>query len=538
MNYDGLTDATTAGALDLAWLAAQLEPVSEYGARVFEKIEPFARGREAAAQASARRIAHAAEQIDDALADAVRDVLRRVPDIAAARARARMGDVLDDAAFVELLRFCDACTQLTALVAGASALEWKTADGIDDLRAVLERGRAGQNGFYLDERFDARLADTRVAARTAQASYDAARRRLAERVAGALSREGLEDEFIVMRADLIGGLPAGVRAIREAPTYLLCALELDEPALEALRIRDVATQAVAIAEAEVRAALSLEVRTRCPALDEAAIRCGHLDVLVAQARFARRFSCVPAEIVADGVVEVRDARFLPLEERLLLEGRTYAPIAAELDGVCVLTGPNMGGKSVALQTCGAIAAYAALGLPVPAASARVALFERIAWLGIGSDAELGGVLSSFAKEVVRLRDVLARASERTLALVDEFARTTTPQEGRALLIATIERLRAAGACAFVATHLAGVAGAARARHYTVRGLRDSPQPAADGDLEGALASLARSMDYTLIEVAGDEVGAADAIALAALLGLDREFIQSAYVHLKERPWIR
>ncbi|HEY5256774.1 MAG TPA: hypothetical protein VIJ12_00145, partial [Candidatus Baltobacteraceae bacterium] len=71
MNYDGLTDATTAGALDLAWLAAQLEPVSEYGARVFEKIEPFARGREAAAQASARRIAHAAEQIDDALADAV-----------------------------------------------------------------------------------------------------------------------------------------------------------------------------------------------------------------------------------------------------------------------------------------------------------------------------------------------------------------------------------------------------------------------------------------------------------------------------------
>ena len=105
-----------------------------------------------------------------------------------------------------------------------------------------------------------------------------------------------------------------------------------------------------------------------------------------------------------------------------------------------------------------------------------------------------------------------------LVLLDEFARTTTPREGRALLVAVIERLREMHACALAATHLSGVTKATGARHYAVRGLRGIPRAPATDDLAQALETLAASMDYTLEEVRGERQQGADAIALASLLG--------------------
>jgi DNA mismatch repair protein MutS2 len=533
MNVDELLDAATATALDVPWLLEQLAPVGAYGERAFERLRPFRRGDAAGARTNALRIVAAANEIDGRRVDAMRDALRHAPDVAAALARASMGDVLDDPAFLELLRFCDAWKRLGALAAEAPTLAWMPHAAVDELAATLERGRAGNAGFYLDDRFDPALSAARDAARVAQATYETARGRLAASAAAILSREHLDEEFIVMRADLQGALPPGVRVMREAPTYLLCALELDEAALESLRRRDDAVQSVAAAEQAVRARLSSAVRARSAALELAADRLGCIDVLVAQVRFAQRYACVAPDIVDDASVEFESGRFLCLEDELRREGLDYAPIALDLQGVAVLTGPNMGGKSVALRTCGAIALCAAFGLPVPVGRARVGLFDRIAWLGIGGDDQRGGLLSSFAKEVVRLREILGHAPQRMLVLVDEFARTTTPHEGRALLVAVIERLRESGDCALIATHLAGVAEAARVRHFAVRGLRDIPARPADGDLEASLALLARSMDYTLIEVAREQVASADAIALAALLGLDDRLIQSAYDALKE-----
>jgi DNA mismatch repair ATPase MutS len=192
----------------------------------------------------------------------------------------------------------------------------------------------------------------------------------------------------------------------------------------------------------------------------------------------------------------------------------------------------MGGKSVCLRTVGFIALCAAFGLPVPAERASSGLFEEIAWLGIGSqDDQPGGLLSAFAQEVVRLRDVLTRNRGRLLVLVDEFARTTTPLEGKALLVALLRRLRERAACGLAATHLASVAREAGARHFAVRGLRGIPQPPPTGDLHQALAALAASMDYSIAEVGPDDVADGDAIALASLLGLDAELVETARRHL-------
>jgi DNA mismatch repair ATPase MutS len=138
------------------------------------------------------------------------------------------------------------------------------------------------------------------------------------------------------------------------------------------------------------------------------------------------------------------------------------------------------------------------------------------------------LLSAFGREVVMMRDALRRGVAGVLVLVDEFARTTTPHEGRALLVALARRLRAGGATALLATHLADIARAAGVEHFAVAGLRDpGALPAAAGSLDEALDALAAAMDYHLERVHEAATPKADALALAALLGLDPGLIAEA-----------
>jgi DNA mismatch repair ATPase MutS len=519
MKFAAVLDATTASALDVAWLNAQLEPLSEPGRRAYARFGPLRPGEEREAQQRSKAIADLAARIDAAEVDAMRDALRTMPDPLPAVSRAAMRDTLEDANLLELLRFLDVAQRLQAYV--------PVSEDARKVAQLLERGRSGKFGFYLSEKFDSALAQARAGAQSAQAEFDSMRGRLAQRVAQQLGREEISGgEFIVMREDA-SALPRDVRVVREAPTYLLCELDLDEAAIEALRKRDAAADRVAAAEESVRARVSQEVRDRSRALEALVEAVGEFDLRLAQVRFTQQHACVPARIVADRSVRFTNARYLPLQYELETQGRRYEAISLELSDAAVLTGPNMGGKSVALRTCGFVALLAAFGIPVPAERAQCAIFDEIAWLGIGAQEELGGLLSSFAREVVRLNELLARPAKHALLLVDEFARTTTPHEGKALLVALIRALRRRGRLAFIATHLAGIAADAQARHFAVRGLRDVPKAAPAGDLQAALASLADSMDYAVVEVGDGGVLQADAVALAHLLGLDDDIVAEA-----------
>jgi DNA mismatch repair protein MutS2 len=533
VKQSALLDDASANVLGIEWLIAAIAPVSPYGERLFAELHPFANGEERQAEARARTIAQLAVRLEDDLLETVRAALRDLPDAAGAIARASMGDVLDDPHFLELSRFCATIGRIDELLEGLYRPGISNA-AIRAVGAALEIGTRKKVDFYLDDSFDPQLAVARDRLRREQAELDASRGRESERAVRELGREEISGEqFIVMRDELRAALPAGVRVVREAPTYLLCALEYGELSQAALARRDNAADSVAAAEERVRERLSTLVREHAAGLNEATRTLGELDVLLAAARFTRIHRCTPATIAAEPVLAFEQARFLPLETELLAAGRSFVPIDLDLHDAVVLTGPNMGGKSVSLQTCGFIALCAALGVPVPAARARTALFDQIAWVGLGRDAQIGGLLSSFAREVLELKAILARSSSRLLILADEFARTTTPHEGRALLVALLERLRELGACGMLATHLAGIAAAAGARHFAVRGLRGIPRRPPTQDVGEALAALADAMDYTIAEVSGDETPRGDAIALTALLGLDGGLVDAAYRALVE-----
>jgi DNA mismatch repair ATPase MutS len=527
-----LFDERTAELLGFAWLSERLSPRSPYGARCFAQLAPFRPGDEEAAQDRAQRICAVAAEVKADRIAAVRIELEGLADVSSAVARASIEETLHDADFLELRRFCESVERIDELLGGSSLPEAEN-DATSAVLAALDVGRSGASEFYLADAFDAGLAAARTTLSQAQAELDAVRGRETARVAQALGRSEVGDEFIVMRADLRGPLPAGVRIVREAPTYLLAAIEHGEGFLAALGRRQQAFDAVAATEERVRSQLSAIVGRQAAGMNAAAVAIGKLDVVLAAVHFCQRYDCAAANVSREAALRFARARFLPIDNELTVAGRSFVPIDLDLAGTAVLTGPNMGGKSVSLQTCGFLALLVAFGVPVPAAGASIGLFARIAWLGLGGDAHTGGLLSSFAQELVALKALLSRDAERLLVLADEFARTTTPQEGRALVIALLERLRERNACALVATHLQGIPAAAAVRHFAVRGLREIARPPEVGDLSAALRELAEAMDYRIVEVDGDDIPRADAIALAELLGMDAAFVEAAYRALSQ-----
>jgi DNA mismatch repair protein MutS2 len=512
------------------WLRTSIAPGGDFGRRARAAERPFRRGDEAAAAAAIERVAAVARDVSGAGLARLQETIAAAPDPGAFVARARAGVVLGDAEFFDAGTFADAVATVRAEAVHVAFADVGLPPPLDALRAALAPGRTPQRTFYLGDAYDPDLAAARADELELRARYDAERSRLGARVAAYAGLDHVrEGEFILMRDRIAGPLPAEVRVLREAATYLLCELALDDGALGALSALEGAQRRVGACEDAVRTALTAVVGAAAALFDEAALALGALDAFLARARFARSYEhCVP-EIGEDVELAVEGARFLPLAASLALRGHRYAPLTFALDGVGVLTGPNMGGKSAALRTCGFVAACVALGVPVPAAAARVALFDEIAWIGIGPARDQASLLSSFGSEVVALRDFLERAPPRALVLVDEFARTTSPREGRALVVALLAQLRGREAIGLVATHLSGVAGAAGVAHFAVAGLRELP--AARGaealDLDAAIERIAAVMDYSVQRVERDGEPRADAIALAEVLGLDARLIARA-----------
>src|SRR5581483_4364961 len=122
----------------------------------------------------------------------------------------------------------------------------------------------------------------------------------------------------------------------------------------------------------------------------------------------------------------------------------------------VISGPNAGGKTVALKTAGLLVAMAMSGLPVPADDGTtIPIIDAIHVL-IGDDQSVLEHLSTFSAYLVRLKRVLARATNRSLVLLDELGSGTDPEEGAALAAAVVEHLLETGALLIVTTHLSSL----------------------------------------------------------------------------------
>ena len=206
-----------------------------------------------------------------------------------------------------------------------------------------------------------------------------------------------------------------------------------------------------------------------------------LDSIFARARFARDFDATAPEFSEASELRVEAARHPVLEDKLRRESRAIVPMTLtlgmnrsaiapevdrsaiapdfdpsaaateELERVLVISGPNTGGKTVALKTVGLAVLSAQSGIPVAAQRAVLPLFDQVL-VDIGDEQSIAADLSTFSAHVLNLKNMLAAATPHSLVLADEMGTGTAPEEGAALAVALLDAFRAKNCIVLATTH--------------------------------------------------------------------------------------
>lgn len=177
--------------------------------------------------------------------------------------------------------------------------------------------------------------------------------------------------------------------------------------------------------------------------------CTELNLYFAKANLAAKLNCSKPEITDDGAIELKKAR------HPLIDKNKAVPINISLGEdfrTLIITGPNTGGKTVALKTVGLFSAMTMCGLLIPAADgSRISIFDNIL-VDIGDSQSIEQNLSTFSSHTNKVIEILRSANERSLILLDELGSGTDPIEGAALAVAIIKKLMQSGCDLMVTTH--------------------------------------------------------------------------------------
>lgn len=189
-------------------------------------------------------------------------------------------------------------------------------------------------------------------------------------------------------------------------------------------------------------------------LEAAAARVAHLDSIFARARFAREFDCAMPNFTQGNLLRLHTVRNPVLEATLKPQGRKAVAMSLDLGGdetIMVISGPNTGGKTVALKSVGLAALSAQSAIPVAAERAEMPIFDCVL-ADIGDEQSIAADLSTFSAHMLNLKSMLEVATERSLILVDEMGTGTAPEEGAALAVALLEEFRTRQALTIATTH--------------------------------------------------------------------------------------
>jgi len=325
--------------------------------------------------------------------------------------------------------------------------------------AVLPNGEISDDASSQLKRIRASLAQSREKIRRSLEAILRAR--------GETSGEKHGEDYVTLRNDRFV-IPVRAAERRAVPGVVHAASATGQTIfVEPLETIDLNNRLVQLGEDEtVEIARILEElsqllhSSRAP-LEAAAAAMAHLDSIFARARFAREFDCVAPKFGTANLLRLEAARNPVLEAALRPKARKSVPLTLSLGGedensgrvgtVMVISGPNTGGKTVALKTAGLAALSAQSGIPVAAERAELPIFDRVL-ADIGDEQSIAADLSTFSAHILNLKSMLEAATERSLILVDEMGTGTAPEEGAALAVALLEEFRSRRALTLATTH--------------------------------------------------------------------------------------
>ena len=219
-------------------------------------------------------------------------------------------------------------------------------------------------------------------------------------------------------------------------------------------------------------------------------------------------------------------RFPEISERFELVGakhpvflmmrKDFKPIDIRLNRGVVITGPNTGGKTVALKTAGLSALLVQSGIPVPVEEGSMPVFEGI-FADIGDMQSIEQNLSTFSAHILNIDGILKNATERSLVLLDELIPGTDPDEGSAIGIGVLEKLKKTGCYVMATTHF---------RQIKIYALSDSYFSVASVGFDREKLTPTYTLHY-------NSVGESMAFYIAEKLGFDQEILETAKKYINE-----
>jgi DNA mismatch repair protein MutS2 len=275
---------------------------------------------------------------------------------------------------------------------------------------------------------------------------------------------GLQENLITVRGDRFV-LPVKAEWKRRVPgvlhgasssgqTFFIEPLETIEQNNELQRLLEEEQSEIQ----RILAAMTRKITEHADAIAICAATLAEMESLHARARFAQDFQCTTTIFSSTGSerIALKAARHPLLEKRL--RGSSTAssviPLNLALENETrqlIISGPNTGGKTVALKTVGLLALMAQAGIPVPAESAELPFFDAVL-ADIGDAQSIAQDLSTFSAHILRLNSISSLATSRSLVLLDELGSATDPEEGAALAAAIAAHFVRRRAWCLISTH--------------------------------------------------------------------------------------
>lgn len=284
-------------------------------------------------------------------------------------------------------------------------------------------------------------------------------------------------------------------------------------------------------EFKIRKNLSKAIKKFATNFIENIEKVAELDFVLGKIKFSNEYGGVKPEISKEKKeIKLVDAVNIEVKEFLANKRKKYTPISVEIKtGTTIITGANMGGKSVALKTIAENVLLFHMGFFVFATAAKISLLDFLFFVSDDMQ-DISKGLSTFGAEIIKLKEVNRYLKNGSgLIIFDEFARGTNPKEGQKFVRALAKYLNTKDSISIITTHFDAVI-TEEMKHYQVVGLKKINFDELKNKIIASNSSMEliqENMDFSLEESQSTEVPK-DAYNIAKLIGLDDEISKMIY----------
>ncbi|MGE5629622.1 MAG: MutS-related protein [Caulobacteraceae bacterium] len=530
-------DERTKRILDFERVLAELHPITPFGQKLKNELKPYCLEEREQLIEELERVDVLKRLIEDqrTVFVEIRTSMRQIKDIRKSIERCISGGVLNLVEFFELKNF----TYLAKSISESQkSLHWNIPDKYEVnelqwLEKILDPENTGIKTFYIYDCYSGKLGEVRGRKLLYEQKLDAVRKELINKVESEFSVPvRLSGEITVSRnqPDVVKKLQSCSKLQVASETYMNITYRVkpDEEMLELTKNIEALKDEEALEEAHILENLSGRVAERGREILGAMEAIGEFDMIIAKAYMANAYNGVKPVISEDAKCIIKNGRHPLVETGLRKKGKTFTPVSVSLEkGVTLITGANMGGKTVSLKMLGLLAAMAQYGFLVPAEYMEIGLNDFI-FVSAGDEQSIDLGLSTFGAEIQSIKEAVIMADGKGIILVDELARGTNPHEGYAISAAIINYLMNKPSITVITTHFDGLAKPG-IKHLQVKGLRNLEF----GNIKDP-ETISEYMDYALVEIKGESSVPKDAINISRLMGIPDEIVSQAEKILENR----